>query len=364
VTRGIAALCLLFAASHAWAQIPAERPDDLQTPAERTDDFRRDPPETRQERRERIREERRERIEEAREERRERIARWRENVGGDGVHLRIFRSYTLAEGETTNEPVVVIGGSARIDGRVDDDVVVIGGGLHVGSMGVVTGNAVSLGGAVTLEPGASVQGSIDEAVMPWPTITFDPDWTSAWWAGAAFWGSIVRLLLTMAVAMLLTLMAPGWIGAISGRAGGASILPGLAVEVLFVPALVILIVVLTVSIVGIPLLAGIPLLLAGFAFIWLAGFTGVAVRVGQALRGRRALMQPLVADFLVGYTIIVAITVIGQLMAVGLGWLSPVSWPMRSAGLIVEYVAWTIGLGAAVTTLMTPQRIVPPPVPV
>ncbi len=62
-------------------------------------------------------------------------------------------------------------------------------------------------------------------------------------------------------------------------------------------------------------------------------------------------MDASVVDFLIGYAIIIAITVLGQMHGVGLGWLSPVTWPMRSAGLLVEYVAWTIGLGAAVTSL-------------
>ena len=363
MTRGIAALFVMVAVSSAWAQEANPKPGE---------DFRWDQPESRQERRERIRDarqERRDRIEEfrdeRREERRERMERFRERFGGDGVHLRVFRSYTLAEGETSSEPIVVIGGSARIDGRVADDVVVIGGGLHLGPKAVVEGNAVSVAGEVTLDPGASVQGSIDEAVIPWPGITLDPDWNlNGWWTGLAFWGSVVRLSFIMAVAVLLTLMAPGWIGTISDRSAGASILTGLVVEVLFVPALVILIVALTVSIIGIPLLAAVPFVLAAFALLWVGGFTGVAVRIGRALRGRGQLTQPSVSDFLIGYAVIIAMTVLGQLMAFGLGWLSPVSWPMRSAGLLIEYVAWTIGLGAAVMSLLTSRRTMPPPVPV
>ena len=66
-----------------------------------------------------------------------------------------------------------------------------------------------------------------------------------------------------------------------------------------------------------------------------------------------------------GYNLfIIGVTVLAQLMAYGLGWLSPATWPLRSAGLLVEYVAWTIGLGAAVTSLFTSRRILPPPVPV
>ena len=120
----------------------------------------------------------------------------------------------------------------------------------------------------------------------------------------------------MAIAMVLTLMAPGWIGTISGRSAGASILTGLAVEVMFVPALIILVIALTVSIIGIPLLAAIPFLLAAFGVLWIAGFTGVAVRIGRALRGRSAGMDASVGDFLIGFAIIIAITVLGQLLAV------------------------------------------------
>jgi hypothetical protein len=307
--------------------------------------------------------------EERRDARRERNEEFRERFRGDGVHLRFLRSYTLAEGETSNEPIVVIGGSARIDGRAVDDVVVVGGSLHLGPKGVVEGNAVSVGGRVILEPGATVRGEIDDNSFPsisiGPSIAFGPDWIgSGSWAGFAFWGSVFRLAFTLGVALVITLIAPGWISSISSRSPGASILTGLAVEVLFVPALVVLIVALIVSIVGIPLLAAIPFALAAFAFIWVAGFTGVAVRIGRALRGRGDSMEVSVIDFLIGYTIIIGVTVLAQVMAYAFGWVTPTTWPMRSAGLLVEYVAWTVGLGAAVTSLFAPRRINPPPIPV
>jgi len=34
-----------------------------------------------------------------------------------------------------------------------------------------------------------------------------------------------------------------------------------------------------------------------------------------------------------------------------------------AAGLAIEYVAWTIGLGAGVTSLVTSPRAIPPPMP-
>jgi hypothetical protein len=279
------------------------------------------------------------------------------------VHLRILRSYSLPEGQTASEPVVVIGGSARVDGHLEDDVVVIGGSLRLGPTAVVDGNVVTVGGEVTMDPSATVRGTIDEAVVPWPHVVFDPDWNiGPLWPGLALWGSMVRLFFIMAVSVLLTLVAPGWIRHIAGRPAASSGLMGLVTEVLFVPALLVVTVMLVVSIIGIPLLAAIPFLLAAFGFLWMAGFTGVAVRLGRALRGRGG-ADVSTMDFLVGYLVIVAVTMTGHVLVYGMGWIGPAAWPIRSAGLLIEYVAWTIGLGAAVTSLFSGSRTMPPPVP-
>jgi len=33
-------------------------------------------------------------------------------------------------------------------------------------------------------------------------------------------------------------------------------------------------------------------------------------------------------------------------------WTSPVAWSVTAAGLLIEYVVWTIGIGAACATLL------------
>ena len=111
--------------------------------------------------------------EQRREERRERMERFRERFTGDGVHLRVFRSYTLAEGETSTEPIVVIGGSAQIDGRVVRITSSSAAGCISGPRLSWTGTPCRLVD-VTLDPGATVHGSIDEARFPWAEITIDP----------------------------------------------------------------------------------------------------------------------------------------------------------------------------------------------
>lgn len=333
MTRGIALLFLVLSATSAWAQGPGA--SGSWEPADRAGQ------------RQIEREQRRERRE----------------IQREGVHLRFLRSYTLAEGETAREPVVVIGGSARIDGHVEDDVVVLGGSLRLGPNAVVDGDVVTFGGALTRDAGARIGGTIDEARFPWPGIVFDPPWNfDGFWQAAAIWGSVLRLAIVLIVSVLLTLLAPHWIAGMADRAVPSSGLMGLVIEILFTPALIVLTVMLVVSIVGIPLLAAIPFLMLAFGFLWIGGFTGVTARLGRALRGSSS-AQVSVGDVLLGYAAIVAVTVVGHVLALSVGWVSPISWPVRSAGLVIEYVAWTIGLGAAVTSLFVAPRIMPPPMP-
>lgn len=123
----------------------------------------------------------------------------------DGVHLRLGRSYTLPAGEVSREPIVVIGGSATIDGRAEDDVVVIGGSLKVGPAAVILGDVVTVGGDATVDPAATIQGKVDETIVLWPD--FDFNWngfSDGWWMVASFGAMLVRLGLVLFVSLLIT----------------------------------------------------------------------------------------------------------------------------------------------------------------
>jgi uncharacterized RDD family membrane protein YckC len=69
--------------------------------------------------------------------------------------LRILRDYTLRQGDTARQ-VVVIGGNARIEGRVYEDVLVILGRAELASTAVVEGNFVSIAGEAEIADGAKV----------------------------------------------------------------------------------------------------------------------------------------------------------------------------------------------------------------
>jgi len=334
LTRLILALSLVFAAAPAWAQ-----PDWT---------YRNARAERRAERRERIRE------------------RWRDR---DGVHLRVLRDYHLEADATATEPIVVIGGSATIDGHADDDVVVIGGTLRLGPKAVVDGDVVTVGGESLIDPGAQVRGKVDEAVVFPPDWDINLGWLSlpgGWWPVAALGATLMRLSLILVVSLLLTLVAHGWIRSMATRASSvlSAGLLGAAVEVLFVPAMLAIVIGLLISIVGIPLLGAIPFVLAAAALVWAGGFAAVAMCLGARLRGRSVVISssPML-DVVLGFVAITVVTVVAHFISLGPGWLTPVGWLTRALGLTIEYVAWTIGLGAAISSIFLRGPAIPPRVP-
>jgi uncharacterized RDD family membrane protein YckC len=69
--------------------------------------------------------------------------------------LRILQNYALRQGDTARH-VVVVAGDARIEGRVEEDVVVILGKAELTSTAVVEGNFVSIAGTAEIAEGAKV----------------------------------------------------------------------------------------------------------------------------------------------------------------------------------------------------------------
>ncbi len=343
--RLILAVALAFSAAPAFAQAEAEwTPEDRRAAA-------------------------RQRSEERREERRERWERWRRE-GRDGVQLRMMRDYYLAAGATAAVPIVVIGGDATIDGHADDDVVVVGGTLRLGPKAVVDGDVVTVGGDAVIDPSATVRGTVDTAVVALPNINWGVDWPDGMWRGwlpfAALSATVMRLALVLIVSLLLTVVAPGWVRSMGVRASStlSSGLLGAAAEILFVPVLIAVIVGLVISIVGIPLLAAIPFALALGMLAWTGGFAAVAASLGARLRGTSIeRSSSLVTDLLIGFVAISALSIVAHVISLGPGWMTPLGWMMRAGGIAIEYVAWTIGLGAALSGRFVRSNAMPPPMP-
>lgn len=294
---------------------------------------------------------------------------WGERHRDDhGALIRIARDYDLGAGNTLTQPLFLIGGSARLDGTVNEDVLVIGGEIRVGPTAVIRGDLTTVGGDIVADPAARISGRFEELNGSWPR----GDWLGAsvgdgWWAWAALATTMLRLSLVTVVGLLLAIVAPDWARRIGRRASdapGLSWLAGAGAELLLIPAAVALAVILAVSLIGIPLLPSIPLLLALFGALWVVGFSAVAGRVGAAIRRGDGDTSSPALDFLIGLVVLATPTLLAHLLMVSADGLRPIGVVVGTTGLVVEYVAWTIGLGAVLATLRRgPLTATPPPLP-
>lgn len=300
-----------------------------------------------------------------------REARW-ERRRGDGFRLLVGRSYYLGKDDTVAKPVIVLGSSATIDGRAEDDVVVVGGRLKLGPQAVVLGDVVAVGGELDIDPAARIDGSREAVTIDignWGWSGWE--WTDAaarrWWSTAGIVFTLGRMAIVLFLALLVGVVAPRWMADAEervSRSAASSGIVGVMAEVLFAPALAVLVLCLVITIVGIPLLLGLPFLFAGLALMWVGGYGAVASVIGARLRGGRV-AHVSAMNVAIGMLVLSGATLLGHAMRLGPDWLVPMGAVVRLVGWCVEYLGWTIGLGAALSAWrQRPQRgMEPPPVP-
>lgn len=291
-----------------------------------------------------------------------------------GARIAFGKSLTVAEDEEVTDGVVAIGGRIRIAGRVRDEVVAIGGSVELLPTAEVRGDITAIGGRVTIAPGARHAGQIHHAeVRDWPGWS----WPLAGWSwldlgGATRWvtvaGTLARVaLLAMAVALVALLGGSrvGRIGAAAAAAPLKSGVIGLTLQLLFVPALIVVSLGLAITIVGLPFVALlIPLALVTMFLAMLLGFAAVARAVGEWIGRRLGWERPgTVGVTLLGAAFIVLPTVVARFLGLAPGALGAAAFAVLAVGTAVEYIAWTIGLGAAAATGLGRWATAPPPLP-
>ena len=122
---------------------------------------------------------------------------------------------------------------------------------------------------------------------------------------------------------------------------------GLLIQLLFFPVLIASIVLMVITIIGIPLLLLVPFAILAAVLLALIGFTAVAYDVGRFAANRfgTAGLNPyLIAA--IGIAVVLSPLLISRLVGIGGGFLWPVTGVLLLVGLCAEYIVWTIGLGA------------------
>jgi hypothetical protein len=263
------------------------------------------------------------------------------------------------EGEVEND-VTAIGGPARIDGKVGGEVVSVGSGVYLGPNAEVEGDVTSVGGSVHREPGARVQGKINEVgFLPFSGrfgrhLRFGHDW-EPW----PFWGGVSHVMSSVLFTVLLGLLvclvllvarvpleradrqlvARPWPSALVGLGG----------YVFFWPLVVAVTILLAITIIGCALFLLYPFLFLFVGLLLLLGYATVAYRLGRVVEARfdRNFGSPYVAA-LVGVLLLQVWSILGHMLDLLPGPLGFFAMMVGLFGFLVQAVAWIVGFGAVI----------------
>lgn len=251
---------------------------------------------------------------------------------------------------TINGDAAVFGGNIRNRGTIKGDLHVVGGTVHLDSASVVGGDISMVGGTVERDDNAVVEGKIEsveikalEKILPRISQTFR---LPSIVPGFKFFRRIMglgMLAVLFVLNLLIILIFPAATGRITEKikqSVWASLGLGIALQILFVP----LIVLFAVSIIGIPLIIFLPL--AVFAAT-LFGVTALALAVGErVVLGLGWKVTAPVGRFSLGWLALMLIPIIVTLIGP----------PLTVLGTVIGYVVITIGVGGVIYTLIRSRK--------
>lgn len=240
----------------------------------------------------------------------------------------------------------VFGGNIKNRGTIDGELHVIGGTVYLDSGSVVTGDISMVGGTVERNEHAEVLGKVEsveikalERVLPRISRAFR---FPRMIPGAAAFPRIIFLGMLVVLYLfniLIALVFPNAVNRVKTKIEEniwASVGLGIALQLLFVPIVVIL----AVSIIGIPIIVLLPLA------VFLAALFGISalslVAGDRVCKGFSWKVESQLGRLSLGWLAIMLIPII--LIIIG-----P---PVFVLGFVIVYVALTIGLGAVIFALL------------
>ena len=286
-----------------------------------------------------------------------------------GDKVRILSSVSVAEDEIVMGDLVAVLGSARVDGQVTGEVVVVLGDLTLGPESRVDDVTV-VGGEIRRAPGARITGqmnSVGIAGLGGDWVDWG-DWRDrrpvhlGFGGGGAVGWTLFRLILLSLVVAAIVFVAPATVRNVAAEASESPLKAGLigfGIQIFFVPVLIVLTVVLAISIIGIPFLLLIPFVILAALVASLIGFSGVAFEIGRWLRSRGGgESSNMFGLALLGVVAVVALALVGRGVALGGGLFSLFSAIVLVCAFLFEYAAWTVGMGAAALAGFSRKRYV------
>lgn len=271
------------------------------------------------------------------------------------------------EGDST-----VVGGGAKVDGLVHGTLVVVGGSVELGEEALIEGDLIAVGGHIRGSGNGRVEGQKvqiafgDFGLGPF----FDTDggfgsdaWPKVLWGFSIFdlIGRFFRIGLLLLAVCAVLLLAPGRAASIAALVGAQpwrSGLIGLLSQVVFLPVFLLVVVILLVSIIGIPLVLVVPPLMVLAMIVFLVmGYAGVAMAAGRIFERRFDRRFSTYALALLGLVLIEGWSVAGELLLFLPGPIKVMALLALAFGFLVQYLAWTVGLGAAISDQAQRRRL-------
>jgi cytoskeletal protein CcmA (bactofilin family) len=244
----------------------------------------------------------------------------------------------------------VFGGNIKNRGTIDGDLHVVGGTVYLDSASVVKGDISMVGGTVERDENAVVLGKVEsveikslEKILPRISRAFRlPGMLPGARAfpAAIFLGMLLVLYLFNLLVALIFPIAVEKVDARIEQNVWASVGLGFAVQLLFVP----LVVVLAVSIIGIPLIMVLPL---AIFVATLFGLSALSLTIGKRVcKGFNWHVESLLGRLSIGWLAIMLVPIV--LILIG-----P---PVFVIGFALVYVVLTIGLGGVIYTMISRKK--------
>ncbi len=281
-------------------------------------------------------------------------------VRGDIV--RFGRRVHVPADERRRGDIVVIGGSLVVDGEVLGNITVIGGSAEFGPEAIARREVTIVGGRLRRDPGARFPRGVNEVSFDMIDLDFAdfgglprirlPRPSGQFFRSLDLVGTLMRFAFFGLLGSVVLLVAAGSSERVARRVALEPVKAGFVgflAQLLFLPLLITGILLLVVTIIGIPLLVLVPVVLVGALVVMVLGFTGVAQGVGQLFGGRAGQggRSPFVL-FWLGLAIVMTPTLFGEALGLIPGPFGFFAVLLGIIGFVVEYVAWTAGMGAVI----------------
>ena len=242
-------------------------------------------------------------------------------VNGDAV--AIFGDITV-NGDLTGDAVAIFG-NVSVAGTVDGDAVAVFGEISVKNNGIISGDAAGILGGVDKSPNGTIRGEIADINAPFNFKTHDS------LIPRVSYGDMIGLFVVYAFSCLALLIAPDRIRLMSeesklrlGRHFGI----GAVIMLLFIPASVVLSILLAITLIGIIF---IPFIFIAFALLAFVGMVALEVAIGNRITGHLEGRNSIYIHLMIGVVLMYVLKIIPIF-----GWLAYLVLVTYAVGVAVD----------------------------